>query len=161
MTPTQITADVDRGIEIVSQIDTLKAELKLIESRLEQAALAGETVPLVDEDREGRQFLATGSSVTLPVILESDQIAGSWKKDCEMHKALVEILGEEHKATLSRLYRPTDSYERVPKDGKAFRAAAFEQFGPALGARVITTAISRDKHGIPKSRIVIPWDRAS
>ena len=157
MTTTQIAADVDRGLVINAQIDALKEELKIIEARLEQAALTGETIPLVDDEREGRQFLAAGSGVVVPVIIESDQIAGSWKQDSALHKTLAEIAGD----SLAVLYRPTNAWERVPKDGKAFRATAFSQFGPALGARVITAAISRDKHGIPKSRIVIPWERAS
>ena len=55
-----IQADVDRGIEIRSEMEELKAQLKEIEARLTKAALRSEQVPLVDADREGRQFLAKG-----------------------------------------------------------------------------------------------------
>ena len=62
MTPTQIAADVDRLLEIKTRIAELTLELKTIEARLEQAGLDGEQVPLVDADREGKQYLARGSA---------------------------------------------------------------------------------------------------
>lgn len=156
MTDPQIKADVDRGHAISSQIKDLEWELKIIEKRLEQAALEGITTPLQDEAREGRQFIAHGSAVTLPVIIESDQIVASYSPDTEISKTLNTLCGVERE----NLYRACTKYERVPKDGKAFRTAAFAHFGADLGAKVISAAISRDKHGIPRSRIIIPWDRA-
>lgn len=51
MTPARIAADVDRGIAIAAEIASLQAELKAIERRLEQAALAGATEPLEDAER--------------------------------------------------------------------------------------------------------------
>jgi hypothetical protein len=53
--------DVDRGLVIVAMIKDLKEELKGIETRLEKAGLAGEQIDLIDEEREGRQFLARGA----------------------------------------------------------------------------------------------------
>lgn len=156
MTPTQIKSDVDRGLSLVNQIDTLKAELKIIETRLTQAALEGVTEPLVDDTREGRQFIANGSVLNLPVIIESDQLVASYAPDTEISKTLNTLCGVERE----NLYRACTKYERVPKDGKAFRAAAFAHFGADLGAKVISACIQRDKDGIPRSRIIIPWDRA-
>ena len=65
-------ADVDRGLVIVEQIATLKKELDGIGERIEAAALNGEQIDLMDEEREGKQFLATGSKVIVPVILAAD-----------------------------------------------------------------------------------------
>lgn len=155
MTPTQIAADVDRGLAIVDQLDALKTELKLIESRLQQAALEGATIPLEDDEREGRQFLARGSAATLPVIIESDQVVASFPPDSETCRDLVRL-------TLNRLpllFREVRKFERVAKDGKAYRAALREHFGADAPA-ILAASLQRDKHGIPKSRIVIPWDRA-
>lgn len=156
MTPEQITADVDRGLAISEQIKDLQWELKIIEKRLTQAALEGVTEPLQDQDREGRQFIAAGSTAKLPVIIESDQIIASYAPETEISKALNTLCGAERE----NLYRACTKYERVPKDGKAFRDAAFAHFGADLGAKIISASIQRDKNGIPRSRIIIPWDRA-
>ena len=156
MTAPQIQSDVDRGLAIASQIKDLQGELKIIEKRLEQAALEGVTEPLQDEAREGRQFIAIGSEARLPVIIESDQIIASYSPETEISKTLNTLCGAERE----NLYRACTKYERVPKDGKAFRAAAFAHFGADLGAKIISASISRDKNGIPRSRIIIPWDRA-
>lgn len=156
MTAPQIQSDVDRGLAIASQIKDLQWELKIIEKRLEQAALEGVTEPLQDEAREGRQFIALGSEVKLPVIIESDQIIASYAPHSETEKALESLCG----SMVNYLYKPATKFERVPKDGKAYRAAAFDYFGADLGAKIISASIQRDKNGIPRSRIIIPWDRA-
>jgi hypothetical protein len=156
MTPTQIKADVDRGISLVNQIETLKAELKTIETRLTQAALEGVTEPLQDDAREGRQFIAAGSIARLPVIIESDQIIASFAPGSATADTLHDLCGPR----LSHLYRTVTKFEKAPKDGKAFRATAFEYWPGDQGAKIIAASIQRDKHNIPRSRIVIPWDRA-
>lgn len=160
MMPKQITNDVDRGLAVVAQIDALKGELKSIEARLKDAALAaaedGLTEPLVDEEREGRRFLASGSLLTLPVILESDAISGEFGEGTAKHAALKELCGDR----LPHLYKRVVKFECRAKDGKAFRRTAAEYWSPDDAARIISAAIARDKDGIPKSRIVIAWDQA-
>ena len=65
MNTNTITADVDRGLAIVGEMEALKSEMKAIEARLAAAALEaakeGLTEPLVDEEREGRRYFAEGS----------------------------------------------------------------------------------------------------
>lgn len=156
MTPSQIKADVDRGILLVAELDAIKEELKQIERRLTEAALEGPTVPLEDDAREGRQYLAAGSRALLPVIIESDQIVASFAPASEIADNIRGLCGPR----LGHLYRSVTKFERVPKDGKAFRATAFEHWPADEAARIISVAIARDKNGIPRSRIVIPWERA-
>lgn len=159
-TTNTITADVDRGLDIIRAIEALKEELKGIEARLEAAALdaasEGLTESLVDEEREGRRYLAQGTIAKLPVILESDQISGEFAEDSEKHTLIKSLCGDR----ITHLYKRIVKFERRPKDGKAFRATAAEYWSPDEAAQIISAAISRDKYGIPKSRTVVAWDQA-
>lgn len=138
----------------------LKAELEMIEARLEQAGLAGHQVPLQDADREGKQFLAMGSEKILPVRFESDLIAASFQPDSLMHKAVISALGDEHAAKLPLFFKDTRVFERVPKDGQQFRKIARKNLDPDCFARLISASTMRGKDGIPKSKTVIAWDDA-
>lgn len=159
MTPTQIAADVDRLLEIKTRIAELTLELKTIEARLEQAGLDGEQVPLVDADREGKQYLARGSAKIIPIRFESDLIAGSFKPDSEMHKACIAALGADADK-LPEFFADTRTFERVPKDGLAFRKLARELLPAASFAALVAAATQRTKDGLPKSKTVIAWDEA-
>lgn len=156
MTPTQIAADVARGLEIKSEILKLTAELKAIEARLESAGLEGEQVPLLDENREGKQFLARGSQHILPVRFESDLILGSFEIDSPTHLEIGAICGD----LLPRFFRPSTKLDRVPKDGEAFRKLARTLLEPAPFAQLIRAATARDKNQIAKCRTVVAWDDA-
>lgn len=160
MTPQQIAADIARGKEIVDEIKRLEAELKAIEARLEQAGLAGDQVPLQDKDREGKQYLARGQRLIVPVRFESDLIAASFDPDSVMHKAVVAALGEEHAAKLPLFFKDKRTFARVPKDGQAFRKLARKQLDPDAMAKLISAVTQRDKDGIAKSKTVIAWDEA-
>lgn len=159
MTPQQIAADVDRLLEIKTEIARLTDELKAIEARLEQAGLAGEQVPLQDADREGKQYLARGSSRIVPVRFESDLIAGSFKPNSQMHQQVLAALGD-HGDKLPSFFADVRTFERVPKDGQAFRKLARELLPPAAFAALISAATQRTKDGIAKSKTVIAWDDA-
>lgn len=160
MTPQQIAADIARGKQIVEEIKALEAELKAIESRLEQAGLAGDQVPLQDKDREGKQFLARGERFIVPVRFESDLIAGTFDPESVMHKAVLAALGEEHAAKLPLFFKDKRTFTRIPKDGQAFRKLARKQLDPDTMARLISAVTQRDKDGIAKSKTVIAWDDA-
>jgi hypothetical protein len=160
MTPQQIAADIARGKEIVDEIKRLEAELRAIESRLEQAGLAGDQVPLQDKDREGKQFLARGHRLIVPVRFESDLIAGSFDPDSVMHKAVLSALGEEHAAKLPLFFKDKRTFTRVPKDGQAFRRLARKQLDPDTMAKLVSAVTQKDKAGIPKSKTVVAWDDA-
>lgn len=159
MTPHQIAADVDRLLEIKATIAHLTTELKAIESRLEQAGLAGDQIPLQEADREGKQYLARGTSKIVPVRFESDLIAGSFKPDSQMHLAVLAALGDEADK-LPQFFSNVRSFERVPKDGQAFRKLARELLRPTAYAALVAASTMRDKAGIPKSKTVIAWDDA-
>lgn len=160
MTPQQIAADIARGKQIVEEIKALEAELKAIEARLEQAGLNGDQVPLQDKDREGKQFLARGERLVVPVRFESDLIAGSFDPESVMHKAVIAALGEEHAAKLPLFFKDKRSFCRVPKDGQAFRKLARKQLDADTMAKLISAVTQRDKSGIAKSKTVIAWDDA-
>lgn len=160
MTAQQIAADIARGKEIVEEIKRLETELKAIESRLEQAGLTGDQVPLQDKDREGKQFLARGEKIIVPVRFESDLIAGSFDPESVMHKAVLVALGEQHKDKLSLFFKDKRTFARVPKDGQAFRKIARKNLDPDTVAKLIHAVTQRDKEGIAKSKTVIAWDDA-
>lgn len=147
-----IQADVDRGIEIRSEMEELKAQLKEIEARLTKAALRSEQIPLVDADREGRQFLAKGSTQTVPVIITADNIVASFPQDSALHMQLRDTIGTQ----LREFYKLT--WLNRFRDGKEFRALARELLGDRAPA-LITACLARDKDGIPKNRTIIAWPK--
>lgn len=155
MTAAQIAADVDRGLDLVAAIAAEQEELKQIVSRLEQAALEGEQIPLNDAEREGMQFLAVGAKGTVPVVITADNIAQTFVEGSPLH-ARAEAAAQDR---LSDFYRRTVTYKAVPKDGKAFRAEAAAILGDAAPA-FISACLSRDKHGVPKNSIKVEWSRA-
>ena len=157
MTPEQIAADIERGIEIHAEMDKLAAELKDIEARIKKAAEKGDHVPLQDKEREGKQCLLRSSDHVLPVRFTADSIIGSFLKDSPAHKAILSIVGE---ARLPLFFRFVPSFERVPKDGQKFRQVARENLEPADFAKLIQAATARDKKGIAKSTVQIAWDDA-
>jgi G3E family GTPase len=152
MTPQQIAADVDRLIVIKAQIADLTAEAKTIESRLENAALHGEQIPLQDSQREGKQFLARGSSLIVPIRFEADNLVSTFKHDSELHKSLKTLLG----ATFEKFFKEVHGYDRKHKDdANKFRKFARKELQPDAYAALIKACLSKDKDGIPKSKTVI------
>jgi hypothetical protein len=156
ITPEQIAADVDRGLAITKQLKDLKAELKVIEGRLEKAGLEGEQVPLVDEEREGKQFIARGSSFAVPVVFTADLLRASFVHDGDVYKIIKELAGDK----LPHLYKKVTKWETLHEDGKDFRRVAADVLGEQA-PQVISACLQRDnKTGIPKSAIKIEWTRA-
>ncbi len=156
MTPQQIAADVARGLIIRAEITRLEIELDAIEERLEAAGLAGIQIPLQDKEREGKQYLAIGLDRIVPVRFESDQIVGSFAPDSLMHLAVAQIAGTH----LAKFFKDVRKFERVPKDGNAFRKLGRKLLTPDAFAKLIHACTAVDKTGIPKSKTIIGWDDA-
>jgi len=154
---TQLTALVDRGLQLYRQIEDAKKELKRIEEALKAHALTGDQQPLNDPDRDGRQYLAQGTSETVPIILTADILYQSFADGSTIHQAAAAIAGDD----LITLYRPITTWKMLAKTGKAFRAEAHAQLHPTCAAKLITALTTRDKDGIPKSQIRTEWDRAT
>ena len=153
-----ISKDIARGLAIVAQIDTLKAELEGIESRLESIALGEEHLPLNDADREGRQAILQDGGFSLPVIFESDLIIGTLP---DMGNAISIIRGAiPDQALLTKIWKPISGFARVAKDGQKYRQQLRALLTPEAATTVLQASIQRDKLGLPKSRTVIAWDRA-
>jgi len=151
---------VDRGLQLRGEISARHAELKEIESSLEQLGLASsaEHVDLADAEREGRRWFAMGSEKMVPVIFTADKIIGSFKSDGVTHEAICVALGKQ-RAKLREFFRPETTWGNLFKDGKQFRASAREVLG--VGAPgFITACVARDKFGVARSDIRIEWDAA-
>lgn len=153
-----IKADVDRGLEIVAEQKRLKKELEKIQERLEKAGLAGDQVALEDDERDGRQFLATGSQKIVPVIFTADLIMKSFQEGSPAHAEISSAIPDMF--FLRRFYAPAEKWESAIDSGKIFRKRADELFGKAAPA-FISACLSRDKDGVPKSQIKVDWSRAS
>lgn len=151
-TPT-LDQDIARGIEIRQEIESLNRELKTIETRIRSYAEAGPQLPLKDEDREGKKYLARGAGKILPVIFESDLLIASFPADSEAHKTLTGIAGHH----LPKLFKEVHKYERVQDDGQKFRRTARQLLEPDQFAEFIRACLDVKKDGIPKSRIVVGW----
>jgi hypothetical protein len=156
MTPQQIAADIERGIVIKAEMARLKTELDAIEKRLEAAGLISEQVPLQNPNLEGKQFIARSANHVLPVRFESDLIAGSFAPDSPMHKEVAAITG----TLISKFFKRTAKFERVQKEGEAFRKQARALLDPESFAKLIQAVTQRSKDGIAKSKTVIAWDEA-
>ena len=154
----RLRADVDRGLEIREQMEKLTVELKGITARLTDAALHGEQVPLVDDEREGKQFLAQGTDKIVPVIITADNLMGEFPAVGDKFDTIVATL--EDRATLLKFYKPVNKFENRFDNGKKFRALADELLGKAAPA-FITACLSRDKFGVPKNAIKVVWDDAT
>ena len=152
-----IARDVDRGAEIVAKRKALDAELKDIEARLEQDALdrPDEHEPLADADREGKQFLAAGTGITLPIVFTADKLVKTFAPKSDVHER-IEAASD---GQLLRFYRLKPVYECTQKDGKAMRSFAAEILGPKAPA-LIAAVRQVDKFGVPKSDIKLEWSAA-
>jgi hypothetical protein len=155
ITTAQIESDVRRGLELRDRKRQIDTELKAIESRLEKAGLQGPHIPLQEEDREGKQFLAKAGDLVVPVIFEADQLIATIRPGSETAAAAKQAAGD----ALPKFYRAETTLVRVPKDGQAFRRLARELLG-ASGPKLVHACLQRDKQGIPKSRTIIAWDAA-
>ena len=157
MTPQQISQDIERGLDLRTQIKAAQTELKTIEKRLEQAGLEGEQIPLQEADREGRQFLARSPKLGLliPVVFESDQIIASIIPGTQTHADLSTIAGEH----FGSFWTAINKLDRVAKDGQAYRKTARQILGPDA-PDFVAASLQRDKTGIPKSRTIIAWENA-
>lgn len=151
-----VREDVDRGLVIVKELAALDLELKAIEGRLHKAGLEagtrGEHKDLKDEDRGGKQWLAKGTEVEVPLIFTDDKIRASFTANGAIHQTIRNAAHGE----LMRFYKPTTKYEVLFDDGKKFRKMADEILGVRAPA-FITACVARDKDGIAKSDIKILW----
>lgn len=154
---TQLTALVDRGLQLYRQIEDAKKELKRIEESLKAHALTGDQQPLNDPDRDGRQYLAQGTSETVPIVLTADILYQSFADGSIPHLQAASIAGMD----LDTLYTPIKTWKMLAKTGKAFRAEAVTQLGAHRAAQFITAVTQKSKDGIPKSQIRTEWDRAT
>jgi len=150
-----VKVDVDRGLEIREHMEKLKIELKDIETRLQHAALHGEQVDLQDADREGKQYLATGTERIVPVILTADMIVGEFAANSERHHEIQPVA----MGLLNKFFKPVNKYENRFDSGKKFRALADELLAKDAPA-FITACVARDKTGMAKSAIKVTWDEA-
>lgn len=154
MTPQQIAHDIERGRELISEIDARKAELKEIEARLKLAAQDAPHLPLECEEREGRQALLRSEAHVLPVRFTADSLVATVDADSQLHQQLQDIAGDK----LPLFYAASTKLARVPKDGVEFRRTARAHLLPEACAALISASLQRDKSGIPRSSTVIAWD---
>jgi hypothetical protein len=153
-----IRSDVDRGLQIVGELKMLQDELDLIEARLETAGLEGEQVELNDSDRDGRQFLARGSAAIVPVVFTADLLVQSFQVDSDVHRRIILAIPAGH--YVRDFFRSVRVFKTLFDSGKKFRAHAAELLGDSAPA-FISACLQRDKDNIPKSKVVIDWQRAA
>lgn len=160
MTPQQISTDIERGIELRSIIKSAQKEIKAIESRLEQAGLEGEQIPLQEADREGRQFLARSPKLNLivPVVFESDQVIASFRKDSTFDQEIQSYCALQG-IRLQDFFVQETTYKRLAKDGQDFRQTTRRILGNKA-PEFVSKFLQRDKAGIPRSRTIIAWENS-
>jgi len=150
---------VKEGFRTVMQMARFGAKLKQIEAELRARALkasaAGEVKPLEDAELEGTQWIADGDVVTLPVVITSDELIGSFADESPNHKVLEAIAGEK----LGEFFSLKKTWENAVKTGKQFRARAAEILGAEKGAELVAASRKLDKNDLPKFAVRVDWNR--
>lgn len=147
---------VDMGIALRAEIAARQADLKDIEAALKARALKGEQIPLVNEEREGRQWLAKGTEKTIRVVLTADEIMASFRDASSSHLAL-EIVARDN---LGAFYAKETVWRNIHPSGLVFRRTAADVLGPKVGSVFVAACLRRDKHGVPRSTVKVEWDNA-
>lgn len=163
MSAPSITSLVDRGIELVAEIAARQKELKEIEEKLRGAAgdRSDQHVPLKADEREGRQFLARGSKLIVPVVFTADKLVGSFQKDGKEHLRIAMALPAPELAEhFKTFFKPWSGFENRFEDGHKFRLRASDLLGNAAPA-FLSACLARDKDGLPKSDVKIEWKHAA
>lgn len=155
-----IQTDIDRAIVLEQEISVRVEELKSIKKRLEAAALKGPHIPLEDADRQGKQYIARGLHHTVPIIISSDELVKSFKRDSPQHARILAALPEPLEGEFSSFFCTSTAFESCFADGKIFRAQAVALLGAQYAPHFITACLSVDKNGIPKNKVIIDLGRA-
>lgn len=145
---------VDRGAALRAEIERLQEELEECEQVLREAALAGEQVPLEDEELEGRQYLARGSELVVPVVITSDLLIQSFRDGSPQHVRLEALAGER----LGEFFRREVVWRNLARTGKEFRLHAAAELGEK-GPEFVSACVQRDKYGVPRYRVQVHWER--
>lgn len=155
-----IANDVERGISVRKEIETLEVELKEIEGRLKRSGIENpdKHEELNDPEREGRQFMARSSKHVVPVVFTADILIGSFQNLSPLHSKLKVSLGAQ-KHLIEEFFKAPSKWENRFDSGKKFRQAANDALG-AQAPAFITACVARDKEGIAKSAIKVDWERA-
>ena len=155
MNAPQIARMVDRGVVLVAEIEVRRTELAKIEKALKAVALEGDHEELKDAAREGRRYLARGTSTEVPVVFSADLLIASFAPESDLHRAIAAIAGDK----LAEFFALKPMYEKVIDDGKDFRLHADAVLGVSAPA-FITACLQRKKGGIPKNKVSVEWDDA-
>ena len=151
-----VKADVDRGLQIRAELQRLEDELAEIETRLKKAGLAGEHVDLVDDELEGKQWIAQGTTAAVPVIFTSDLLMKTFGHETIMHGRIAAVAGER----LTEFYKPVTTWKTLCDSPKLFRRNAAAILGDKA-PEFVSACVVRDKFGVPRSQIKIDWGRAA
>ena len=147
---------VDEGLALREQIGILEKRLDLIEARLKATGLESPQVELEDPEREGRQWLAYGSALIVPVVFTADLLVKSFKAGTDVQARI----NAAANGKLGQFFRLERKYERCFETGKRFRSVAAEVLASAA-PRFIDACLQRDKAGLPKSDIKVAWGDAT
>lgn len=150
------TEMVDRGLTLRAEIAEREEELKGIEKALRARAEISEQIPLVDAEREGRQWIARGTHASVPVVLTSDLLART------LTPGGVQFLAAEAAAAgqIEEFYAPSKAWEIRQPNGVIFRRVAAEVLGVRAG-EFVAACLRRNKLGHPLSMVRVEWDRAA
>ena len=153
-----IREDVDRGLQIAAMLTKLKEALRALETRLKMDALdrPDEHEPLADQEREGRQFLAIGTELVLPIVMTADKLVQTFGEGSKVGQRIV-AAADGH---LADFYTRSITHGIAFEDGKAFLAAAVAILGEKAPA-FIAACVAVDKDGIGKSDIRVEWQQAA
>lgn len=145
---------VDRGRVLVKSIEKDKEELKTIAAAIEEIAVDGPHVALEEKEREGKQYLAHGTTHIVPVLFTSDHLVKTFPSHSPLHNAIHKAAGGK----MLRFFTPLSGYKTAIDDGLIFRKLAAKELG-ALAPEFISACLRRTKDGIPVSDTKIDWDR--
>jgi hypothetical protein len=106
--------------------------------------------------REGRQWIAAGTTMTVPIVFTADNLIGSVTLPSDKLDGAKDIAGEH----FGRFYKKVTKLENVHEDGLDFRKLANELLGDK-SAKFIAACRDIKKDGTPKSAKRVELDRAA
>lgn len=163
MSAPSMTVLVDRGVEVVAEIAKLQKELKGIEDALRGIAAdrSDQHLPLKAGEREGRQFLARGTALVVPVVFTADKLLGVFQQASKEHTRIARAIPDDQFTEIFPVfYKAWSGFENRFDDGQKFRDRAAALLG-ADAPGFITACLARDKEGLPKSDVKIEWKAAA
>ena len=134
----QLTRLVERGYEILVELNLLDHQFKFIEKQLKEVAIErrAEHLPMPEQDGEGTQWVELGAGCQCRIVFPADTIRTEFDPQRPDFVPIRLLAGEHFKS----LFRKVTLYQ--PADPKTFRKQVNKLLTPRDAARLLELSTS-------------------